>query len=79
MNLPAASRAAPTLWATGLSPADYGIWNGKLVNFGGYMTNPYTGNYTGFAPRSTPVYQVNDNVSYLKETTSSISASTLPR
>ncbi len=51
----------------GLSAADYGIWNGKLVNFGGYMTNPYTGNYTGFAPRSTPVYQVNDNVSYLKK------------
>jgi hypothetical protein len=50
----------------GLSAADYGIWNGKLVSFAGYMTNPYTGNYTGFAPRSTPVYQVNDNVSYLK-------------
>ena len=31
------------------------------------MTNPYTGNYTGYAPRSTPVYQVNDNVSYLKK------------
>ena len=30
------------------------------------MTNPYNGNYTNYAPRSTPVYQVNDNVSYLK-------------
>ncbi|HUA63722.1 MAG TPA: TonB-dependent receptor [Verrucomicrobiae bacterium] len=50
----------------GLSTADYGIWNGKLVSFAGYMTNPYNGNYTNFAPRSTPVYQLNDNVSYLK-------------
>src|SRR5271157_623900 len=57
----------------GLSPADYGIWNGKLVQFGAatagattYMTNPYNGNYTNYAPRSTPVYQVNDNVSYSK-------------
>jgi len=50
----------------GLSTADYGIWNGKLLSFAGYMTNPYNGNYTNFAPRSTPVYQVNDNVSYLK-------------
>ena len=31
-----------------------------------YMTNPYNGNYTNYAPRSTPVYQLNDNVSYLK-------------
>ena len=57
----------------GLSTADYGIWNGKLVQFGAatagaatYMTNPYNGNYTNFAPRSTPVYQVNDNLSYIK-------------
>ncbi len=57
----------------GLSPADYGIWNGKLVQFGAatagattYMTNPYNSNYTNYAPRSTPVYQVNDNVSWLK-------------
>jgi len=50
----------------GMSPADYNIWNGKLVSFAGYMTNPYTGSYLGYAPRSTPVYQVNDNVSYLK-------------
>ena len=59
----------------GLSPNDYGIWNGRLVQFGAatptgnpntYMTNPYNGNYTNYAPRSTPVYQINDNVSYLK-------------
>jgi len=50
----------------GLSPTDYGIWNGNLVSFAGYMTNPYNGNYTNYAPRSTPVYQINDNVSYLK-------------
>ncbi len=49
----------------GLSPADYSLWNGKLVSFANYMTNPYNGNYTNYAPRSTPVYQVNDNVSYL--------------
>ena len=56
----------------GLSPADYSIWNGKLVQFGAatagatsYMTNPYNGSYPNFAPRSTPVYQINDNVSYL--------------
>jgi hypothetical protein len=56
----------------GLSPNDYSIWNGKLLQFGAataggatYMTNPYNGSYLGFAPRSTPVYQVNDNVSYL--------------
>ncbi len=51
---------------SGLSPADYGIWKGYLVSFAGYTTNPYNGNYTGYAPRSTPVYQLNDNVSYLK-------------
>jgi len=51
----------------GLSPTDYGIWNGRLLSFAGYMTNPYNGNYTNYAPRSTPVYQVNDNVSYLKK------------
>jgi hypothetical protein len=58
----------------GLSPNDYSIWNGKLVSFGAaaagsttpYMSNPYNGNYTNYAPRSTPVYQINDNVSYLK-------------
>jgi hypothetical protein len=57
----------------GLSPSDYGIWNGRLVQFGAatagattYMTNPYNGNYTNYAPRSAPVYQLNDNVSYLK-------------
>jgi hypothetical protein len=50
----------------GLSPTDYGIWNGRLLSFAGYMTNPYNGNYTNYAPRSTPVYQVNDNVSYLR-------------
>jgi hypothetical protein len=50
----------------GLSPSDYGIWNGNLVSFAGYMTNPYNGNYTNYAPRSTPVYQINDNLSYVK-------------
>ncbi len=57
----------------GLSPADYSIWNGRLVQFGTataggttYMTNPYTGSYLGYAPRSTPVYQLNDNLSYIK-------------
>jgi len=57
----------------GLSPADYGIWNGKLVQFGAatagattYMTNPYNGSYLNYAPRSTPVYQLNDNVSDLR-------------
>jgi TonB dependent receptor len=30
-----------------------------------YMGNPYNGSYLNYAPRSTPVYQINDNVSYL--------------
>jgi hypothetical protein len=50
----------------GLSPNDYGIWNGRILSFAGYMSNPYNGNYTNYAPRSTPVYQVNDNVSILR-------------
>ena len=57
----------------GLSPTDYGIWRGDLVQFGAatagattYMTNPYNGSYTNYAPRSTPVYQINDNVTYVK-------------
>ena len=50
---------------SGLSPADYSLWNGKLVSFANYMTNPYNGSYLNYAPRSTPVYQINDNVSYL--------------
>ncbi|MEI9974076.1 MAG: TonB-dependent receptor [Ignavibacteriota bacterium] len=59
---------------TGLSPADYSLWNGRLVSFGlatagaanPYMSNPYNGSYLNYAPRSTPVYQINDNVSYLR-------------
>jgi len=50
----------------GMSPADYGIWNGKLLTFAGYMTNPYNGSYLGYAPRSTPVYQVNDNITWIR-------------
>jgi hypothetical protein len=56
---------------TGLSPTDYGIWKGYLLQFGSatasqtYITNPYNGSYLGYAPRSTPVYQANDNMSYL--------------
>src|SRR5262249_30018546 len=30
-----------------MSPNDYGLWKGNIVSFAGYMTNPYTGNYTG--------------------------------
>jgi Carboxypeptidase regulatory-like domain/TonB dependent receptor/TonB-dependent Receptor Plug Domain len=52
---------------SGMSPADYSIWNGRLVSFAGYMTNPYTGSYLGYAPRSAPVYQVNDNITWLKK------------
>ena len=57
---------------TGLSPADYSIWKGYLLQFGSttasqtYITNPYNGSYLGYAPRSTPVYQANDNLSYLR-------------
>ncbi len=58
----------------GMSPADYNIWNGKLLQFGAatagatpYMSNPYTGSYLGYAPRSTPVYQVNDNITWLRK------------
>jgi len=51
----------------GMSPADYSIWNGRLVSFAGYMTNPYNGSYLGYAPRSAPVYQVNDNITWLKK------------
>jgi hypothetical protein len=52
-----------------MSPADFAQWKGNLVDFRvntttPYMNNPYTGNYTGYAPRTTPVYQLNDNVSY---------------
>jgi len=50
----------------GMSTADYGIWNGRLLTFAGYMTNPYTGSFLGYAPRSTPVYQINDNLTWVK-------------
>lgn len=51
----------------GMSAADYGIWNGRLLTFaGGYMSNPYTGSFLGYAPRSTPVYQINDNLTWVK-------------
>jgi hypothetical protein len=33
-----------------------------------YMTNPYLGGYLSYAPRNAPVYQLNDNMSYLKGT-----------
>ncbi len=46
----------------GLSPADYGLWNGYQTSYAGYITNPYNGSYTGFAPRNAPVKQLNDNM-----------------
>jgi hypothetical protein len=46
----------------GLSPADYGLWNGYQTSYAGYITNPYMGSYTGFAPRNAPVKHLNDNV-----------------
>ncbi len=61
----------------GMSPADYSIWNGRLLQFGApsaglaastfYMSNPYTGSYLGYAPRGAPVYQISDNLTYLKK------------
>ena len=35
----------------GLSPDSYGLWNGYQTSYAGYITNPYNGSYTGFAPR----------------------------
>jgi hypothetical protein len=46
----------------GLSSADYGLWNGYQTSYAGYITNPYLGSYTGFAPRNAPVKHLNDNV-----------------
>jgi Carboxypeptidase regulatory-like domain/TonB dependent receptor len=51
---------------SGTSPADYGLWKGYQVSFAGYMTNPYLGSYTGYAPRNAGVYQFNDNLSYIR-------------
>lgn len=31
-----------------------------------YMTNPYLGGYLSYAPRNAPVYQFNDNLSFIK-------------
>jgi hypothetical protein len=50
----------------GLSPASYGLWNGYQTSYAGYITNPYYGSYTGFAPRNAPVKTVNDNLTKQK-------------
>jgi hypothetical protein len=50
----------------GLSPASYGLWNGYQTAYSGYITNPYNGSYTGFAPRNAPVKDINDNVTKQK-------------
>ena len=46
----------------GLSAADYGLWNGYQTSYNSYISNPYNGSYTGFAPRNAPVKQINDNM-----------------
>jgi hypothetical protein len=46
---------------SGLSTASYGLWNGYQTAYSGYITNPYNGSYTGFAPRNAPVKTINDN------------------
>ena len=70
---------------SGLSLADYGLFNGYQIGFGlpalttsttptgtagtatgAYISNPYLGSYTGFAPRNAPVKQFNDNVTWQK-------------
>jgi hypothetical protein len=55
---------------SGLSPADYKLFNGIQPNFGPtttasslYTSNPYMGSYTGYAPRNAPVKQIADNLS----------------
>ncbi len=53
---------------TGLSAASYGIWNGYQTSYAGYITNPYNGSYTGFAPRNAPVKQLNDSATKQKGT-----------
>lgn len=52
-----------------LSLADFNLFNGIQPYFGPtttasqlYVSNPYTGSYTGFAPRNAPVKQISDNV-----------------
>lgn len=56
---------------SGLSLADYKLFNGVQPNYGIstgsslYISNPYLGSYTGFAPRNAPVRSVSDNASKL--------------
>lgn len=53
---------------SGLSLADYKLFNGIQPNYGIgtgsslYISNPYLGSYTGFAPRNAPVRQVSDGL-----------------
>jgi hypothetical protein len=60
-------QAGTNILGSGTTAADYALFNNvQPNNFGSYMSVPYLGGYLSFAPRNAPVWQFNDNVSWLK-------------
>ena len=59
-------QAGTDILGSGTTPDEFGLWRGYEPSFASYMTNPYLGGYQSYAPRSAPVDQLNDNLSYLR-------------
>ncbi len=63
-------QAGTDILGSGTTRDEYSLFGNVQPNFstsaGGYITNPYLGGYLSFAPRNAPVYQLNDNLTYIK-------------
>jgi hypothetical protein len=59
-------QAGTDILGSGTAANEYSLFGNVQPNLGGYTTNPYLGGYLSYAPRNAPVYQLSDNVSYLK-------------
>jgi hypothetical protein len=60
-------QAGTNVLGSALTLSAFNLFNGIQPNFGAsssslYVSNPYNGSYTGFAPRNAPVKQINDNL-----------------
>ena len=66
-------QAGTDILGSGTAADDYSLFGNVRPNFGLtttasslYMSNPYLGGYLSYAPRNAPVYQFNDNLSYIR-------------
>ena len=60
-------QAGTDILGSGTTSTEYSLFNNvQPNNWGGYMSVPYLGGYLSYAPRNAPVFQFNDNLSWLK-------------